>query len=99
MSLFKTCSSETGIFTGVEPDSPKIEKDTYNLQKDILNSLFTARGRIEDAPRRIIRPATDRIGRFGRPVLEPPEDIPIEPRFFAKPKVSKDGKHSYLRGW
>lgn len=87
------------MFTGVETDSPKIEKDTYNLQKDILNSLFSAPGRIEDAPRRIIRPVTRKTGRFGSLVLEPPEDIPIAPRTFAKRKVTKDGKHSYLRGW
>lgn len=83
-------SRETGMFTGVETDSPKLEKDTYDLQKDILNSLFSAPGRIEDAPRRIIRPVTDRIGKFRRLVLEPPEDLPIAPRTFAKPKVTKD---------
>lgn len=87
------------MFTGVKTDSPKKEKDTYDLQKDILNSLFCASRRIEDAPRSIIRPVTNRTGRFGRLVLEPPEDIPIAPRTFAKPKVTKDGKHSYLRGW
>lgn len=87
-------SSETGMFTGVETDPPKKEKDTYDLQKDILNSLFSASRRIEDAPRRIIRPVTDRIGRFRRLVLEPPEDIPIEPRTFAKPKVTKDAAES-----
>ncbi|XP_074370288.1 putative nuclear RNA export factor SDE5 isoform X2 [Apium graveolens] len=82
-------SSETCMLTGVETDSTKLEKDTYDLQKDILNSLFSASRRIEEAPRKIIRPATSRTGRFGRLVLEPPEDIPIGPRTFAKPKVTK----------
>ena len=83
------------MFTGVETNSPKKDKDT--LQKDIMNSLFNVAGRIEDPPRRIIRPVTGmRRGRHGRPVLEPPEDIIVEPRIRAKPKVVKEGKHSYF---
>lgn len=85
------------MFTGVKSDSPKIEKNTYDLQKDIMNSLFSVSERIEDLPKRIIRAAPGtRRGRFGRPVLEPPMDPPIEPSTFAKPKVSKDGKNSYF---
>ncbi|KAL1821579.1 hypothetical protein ACET3Z_016448 [Daucus carota] len=85
-------STETGMFTGVETNSPKKDKDT--LQKDIMNSLFNVAGRIEDPPRRIIRPVTGmRRGRHGRPVLEPPEDIIVEPRIRAKPKVVKEEPH------
>lgn len=51
--------------------SPKREKDRYDLQKEVLNALFTAPERTEKAPR-LIRPMREvrRRKLFGK-VVEP----------------------------
>lgn len=83
---------------GIRRLSPKREKDRYDLQKEVLNALFTAPERTEKAPR-LIRPMREvrRRKLFGK-VVEPLVDtttktVNIEQE--ATEEESIDDKDSY----
>lgn len=89
-----TLCSRTGVLTGNGSKLPKRDLDKYNLQKEVLKSLFTVPERVEDQPRRIIRPMEPRTSRaFGSLVTEPLRDRPIDTRRIATSEVISDGKH------
>lgn len=82
------------MLTRNESELQNRDLDKYNLQKEVLESLFTVPERVEELPKRIIRPTEARRRRaFGSLVTEPLRDRTTENRKIAKPKVTTDGKH------
>lgn len=61
------------------------KKDEYDLQREILGSLFTAPERAQEKPKRSIprNRVVSRSSAFGRPVIEPLKETKIEETFVA----------------
>ena len=77
----------------------KKEKDKYDLQREILGSLFTAPERAQEKPKRTIprNRVVSRSSAFGRPVVEPLKETKIEETFVAiKPLGAGEGGHLFV---
>ncbi|ESW20169.1 hypothetical protein PHAVU_006G186500 [Phaseolus vulgaris] len=64
---------------GTELHQQQKQKQRYDLQKEVLSSLFDYQGHseVEEAPKRIVKDLNMK-SRFGRVVFEPPKDSPEE---------------------
>lgn len=87
---------------GTELHQQQKQKQRYDLQKEVLSSLFDYQGHseVEEAPKRIVKDLNMK-SRFGRVVFEPPKDSPEELNIdmdFSRPE-NIDGTSCYLEKW
>ncbi|KAK3037940.1 hypothetical protein RJ639_031831 [Escallonia herrerae] len=69
-------SSNASFVARSESGVPKRDRDRYNLQKEVLESLFSVPGRVQEAPKRNLPVREGSRTRFGQVVTEPIIDIP-----------------------
>ncbi|KAK3017566.1 hypothetical protein RJ639_006633 [Escallonia herrerae] len=73
-------SSNASFIARSESGVTKRERDIYNLQKEVLESLFSVPGRVEEAPKRKLPVKEGSRMRFGQAVTKPLIDIPTTRR-------------------
>ena len=74
------------------------KKDKYDLQREILGSLFTAPERAQEKPKRSIprNRVVSRPSAFGRPVIGPLKETKIEETFVAIKPLGVAGEGGHL---
>jgi len=104
LNLFSLGCRDRNIATtkGTELHQQQKQKQRYDLQKEVLSSLFDYQGHseVEEAPKRIVKDLNMK-SRFGRVVFEPPKDSPEELNIdmdFSRPE-NIDGTSCYLEKW